>query len=56
LRYHGTSLAVTAREAAGAEWDEIWDRGCAFYAGYAAYARRIKDRPIHIFVLSPAPS
>lgn len=53
LRYHGQSVAVTAHEVEGPQRDEIWQRACEFYTGYAAYARRIKDsRPIHIMVLT----
>lgn len=56
LRYQGRSVAVTSREAEGAERDAIWQDACAFYAGYAAYARRIRDRTIPILVLAVAPT
>ena len=52
LRYRGRSVGVTAREVEGAEWDAIWRRACAFYTGYAAYAQRIQDRPIHLVALA----
>jgi deazaflavin-dependent oxidoreductase (nitroreductase family) len=51
VEYRGRSVPVKAREAGGAEWDAIWARGRGMYAGYEAYARRIKDRAVHIVVL-----
>jgi deazaflavin-dependent oxidoreductase (nitroreductase family) len=50
--YRGKSVEVTAREADGDEWKEIWGRACAIYEGYEAYGRRIHDRKIPIMVLS----
>lgn len=54
VTYRDERAAVTAREAEGDEWQAIWDRACRVYSGYAAYATRIHDRPIHIMVLEPA--
>ena len=50
--YRGQRVPVVAREAEGAERETIWTRGCEIYAGYAAYARRISGREIHVMVLS----
>ena len=36
----------------GEERQAIWERARQIYGGYEAYARRIKDRPIHIMLLS----
>lgn len=56
VEFGGRRAAAVAREVeAGPERDAIWARGCEVYAGYAAYARRIRDREIHVMVLS-APS
>lgn len=52
VSYRGKSVTVAAREAAGKEWQDIWERARKIYAGYEAYARRIQDRQIHIMVLS----
>jgi deazaflavin-dependent oxidoreductase (nitroreductase family) len=50
--YNDRTVAVTAREAEGAEWQEASDRARRIYGGYEAYARRITDRQIHVMVLS----
>lgn len=50
--YRNRSVTAVAREADGAEWQAIWAQARKIYAGYEAYARRIKDRKIHIMVLS----
>ena len=52
--YRNQRVPVRAREAEGAERDAIWERGREIYAGYESYARRIKDRDVHIMVLEPA--
>jgi hypothetical protein len=39
-----------AREAGDDERQAIWDRARTLYAGYAAYASRIKNRGIHIMI------
>lgn len=51
--YRNQRVAVRAREAEGPEREAIWARGREIYAGYEAYARRIKDRDVHIMVLEP---
>ena len=51
--YRNQRVPVRAREAEGSERDAIWARGREIYAGYEAYARRIKDRDVHIMVLEP---
>ena len=52
VTYRDKSVQVAAREAEGDEWGVIWDRARRFYAGYDAYAERIRGRPIHIMVLT----
>lgn len=43
-----------AREAAGAERLDLWERAIAFYPGYADYQARADGRPIPIIILEPA--
>jgi deazaflavin-dependent oxidoreductase (nitroreductase family) len=50
--YRDKSTAAVAREARGEERQAIWGRARQIYGGYDAYARRIKDRQIHIMLLS----
>jgi deazaflavin-dependent oxidoreductase (nitroreductase family) len=52
--YNGAHVAVVAREAAGSEWQEAWDRARRIYSGYEAYARRITGRHVPVMVLSTA--
>ena len=52
--YRSQRARIRAREADGAEREAIWARGCEIYAGYAAYARRISGRDVHVMVLEPA--
>jgi deazaflavin-dependent oxidoreductase (nitroreductase family) len=52
--YRGQRVSVVAREVEGAEREAIWARGCEIYAGYAAYARRISGRDVHVMVLEAA--
>ena len=49
----GERLAVSAREAAGAERDELWRMVNDNYDGYEAYQRRASGRQIPVIVLSP---
>ena len=57
VTYQDKSTAAVAREVQGEERQAIWERALQIYGGYEAYARRIKDRPIHIMLLSTqAPS
>ena len=50
--YQDKSTAAVAREVHGEQRRAIWERARQLYGGYDAYARRIKDRPIHIMLLS----
>lgn len=42
-----------AREADGAEREELWRRAVLMYAGYSAYATRAAGRRIPVIVLEP---
>lgn len=50
--YRNKTASATAHEAEGDEWTSAWARARQIYAGYDAYARRIRDRPIHIMILT----
>jgi F420H(2)-dependent quinone reductase len=52
VTYRTKTINAVAREAGDQERQAIWDRARTIYAGYQAYAGRIKDRPIHIMILS----
>lgn len=52
VTYRDKTVKAIAREAGEEESQAIWDRARTIYAGYEAYASRIKSRPIHIMVLS----
>jgi deazaflavin-dependent oxidoreductase (nitroreductase family) len=52
VTYRNKTINAIAREAGDEERTAIWDRARTIYAGYEAYASRIKDRQIHIMVLS----
>ena len=52
VAFGGRRASAFAREVEGAERDRVWEEGVRVYAGYAAYARRIQDRQIHVLVLS----
>ncbi|HEY2565115.1 MAG TPA: nitroreductase family deazaflavin-dependent oxidoreductase [Acidimicrobiales bacterium] len=51
VAYRGKSIPARAREAEGDEWTTVWAQARQVYAGYEAYARRIRNRPIHIMLL-----
>jgi deazaflavin-dependent oxidoreductase (nitroreductase family) len=51
VTYRGKTVRAIAREASAEEGQAIWDRARTIYAGYEAYAGRIKNRQIHIMVL-----
>jgi deazaflavin-dependent oxidoreductase (nitroreductase family) len=51
VTYRGKTVTAVAREADKQEGQAIWDRAQTIYAGYAAYASRIKSRQIHIMIL-----
>jgi deazaflavin-dependent oxidoreductase (nitroreductase family) len=52
VMYRDKSTAAVAREVQGEERQAIWEQARQIYGGYEAYARRIKDRQIHIMLLS----
>jgi deazaflavin-dependent oxidoreductase (nitroreductase family) len=52
VTYRNRTIKAIAREAGDEERQAIWDRASAIYAGYQAYASRIKSREIHIMILS----
>jgi hypothetical protein len=52
VTYRNKTVRAVAREAGDGEKQAIWDRARAIYAGYDAYAGRIKNREIHIMVLT----
>jgi deazaflavin-dependent oxidoreductase (nitroreductase family) len=54
VTYQDKTVKAIAREAGSQERQAIWDRARTIYAGYEAYASRIKNREIHIMVLSAA--
>lgn len=49
----GATAPFLAREAEGAEREELWRKAVAFYGGYAAYSRRAGGRRIPIMLLEP---
>ncbi len=52
VTYRNKTIRAIAREASDDERQPIWDRATTIYAGYEAYASRIKNREIHIMILS----
>jgi deazaflavin-dependent oxidoreductase (nitroreductase family) len=52
VTYRNKTIKAIAREADDEERTAIWDRARTIYAGYEAYASRIKNRQIHVMVLS----
>ncbi len=55
LRRGGGQGDYVAREAEGAERDELWARVNDLYAGYDTYQERTGGRTIPVVVLDPAP-
>jgi deazaflavin-dependent oxidoreductase (nitroreductase family) len=51
VAYRGKIIPARAREVEGDEWAVSWAEARKVYAGYEAYGRRIRDRPIHIMVI-----
>jgi deazaflavin-dependent oxidoreductase (nitroreductase family) len=51
VTYQDKTIKAIAREAGNEEKQAIWDRARTIYAGYEAYASRIKTREIHIMIL-----
>jgi len=52
VTYRDKTVKAIAREADDDEAQVIWDRARTIYAGYEAYASRLKNRRIHIMILS----
>ena len=52
VAYRNRTVTAVAREADEAERKAIWSRAVKIYAGYDAYASRIRSRDIHIMILS----
>jgi len=52
VTYRNKTIRAIAREASDDERQPIWDRATTIYAGYEAYASRIKNREIRIMILS----
>ena len=55
FRHAGRSERYRAREAVGAERDQLWDRVNDLYAGYDDYQERAGCRRIPVIVLEPQP-
>jgi len=51
VTYQNKTIKAVAREAGNEERQAVWDRAKTIYAGYGAYASRIKNREIHIMIL-----
>ncbi len=52
VTYRNKTVKAIAREAGDDESKAIWDRARTIYVGYEVYANRIKNRRIHLMVLS----
>jgi deazaflavin-dependent oxidoreductase (nitroreductase family) len=52
VTYRDETVKAIAREAGDEERQALWDRARTIYVGYEAYASRIKNRQIHIMILS----
>ena len=50
----GVRSSVVAHEAEGAEREQLWREGLAYYPGWTAYERRAAPRRIPVLVLTPA--
>jgi deazaflavin-dependent oxidoreductase (nitroreductase family) len=53
VKMAGRSGDYVAREAKGKEYERLWKKAVALYAGYAAYKARTGGRQIPILVLTP---
>jgi hypothetical protein len=51
VTYRDKTVKALSREADKEEWEAIWARARMIYPGYDAYARRIKNRQVHIMIL-----
>lgn len=56
VTFRDRTVAVTAREAVGDEWEAVLHRAASIYPGYDAYRIRITGRPIPVLVLEVANS
>jgi F420H(2)-dependent quinone reductase len=54
VTYRNKTIRAIAREAGDDESQAIWDRARTINARYEAYASRIKNKEIHIMILSAA--
>jgi deazaflavin-dependent oxidoreductase (nitroreductase family) len=52
VTYRNKTIKAIAREADDEERQVIWDRARTIYVGYEAYASRLKNRRIHVMILS----
>jgi deazaflavin-dependent oxidoreductase (nitroreductase family) len=52
VTYRNKTIKAVAREAGDEEGRAIWERARTIYVGYEAYATRIRNRRIHIMILS----
>ena len=52
VTYRDKTVNAIAREAGDGERQTIWEQAKTMYLGYQLYASRIKNRPIHIMILS----
>ncbi len=52
---HGRTATYIAREATGAERDELWRKAVALFPAYTTYQHRAGDRQIPVLVLTPKP-
>lgn len=53
VKLDGRSGDYVAREVKGKEYERLWKKAVALYAGYAAYKARTGERQIPILVLTP---
>ena len=56
VTYQNKTIKAIAWEASDQDRQAIWDRARTIYAGYDAYAGRIKNREIHVMILGTADS
>jgi deazaflavin-dependent oxidoreductase (nitroreductase family) len=50
----GREQPYIAREAEGAEREELWRRAVVFYSGYRTYQIRAEGRRVPVMVLEPS--
>ena len=54
IEWQGRSVDVVARPATPEEREAAWAAATAYYRGFAAYRKRITERPVRILVLETA--